>query len=200
MRKFILFVAVCAGLGTGSTAFAQRIDFSFGASTTTGPSATFDANGNTLTQSFARGTYLSFGGNLLFWHDLGLNAEVTWRATRSRYDFGLFGTAPYRPLFYDFNAVYSPKFNRISPELMAGIGAESLRIYSGQYTCYYTCTNYTTTNHFAGHFAGGLKLYVKGGLFVRPEAHVYLVRNNQEFNGSMIGRYGASIGYSFGGK
>lgn len=201
MKKLASALAVCVMLSIGSAAYGQRIDLSLGASTTTGPKASFDAVTSAVTPSFARGTYLTFGGNVLFWHDLGANAEVTWRATRSSYDFGIFGSLPYRPLFYDFNAVYSPKFNRISPELMAGIGAESLRVYTGQTICNgFSCTNYQSSNHFAGHFGGGLKLYVKGGFFARPEAHLYVVHNNQEFNGSLIGRYGASIGYSFGGK
>jgi hypothetical protein len=44
---------------------------------------------------------------------------------------------------------------------------------------------------------------VKGNLFVRPEAHFYFVHNNDQpigFNGGKIARYGASIGYSFGGQ
>jgi hypothetical protein len=49
-----------------------------------------------------------------------------------------------------------------------------------------------------GHFGGGLRLYVWGNLFVRPEAHFYLIHNNTDFSGPWAARYGASIGYSFG--
>jgi hypothetical protein len=36
-------------------------------------------------------------------------------------------------------------------------------------------------------------------MFVRPELRLYLVHNNAEFNTSHVIRYGASIGYTFGG-
>jgi hypothetical protein len=50
-----------------------------------------------------------------------------------------------------------------------------------------------------GQFGGGLKLYARGGLFVRPEVHVYAVKNNFEYTSNIVVRYGASIGYTFGG-
>jgi hypothetical protein len=49
-----------------------------------------------------------------------------------------------------------------------------------------------------GAFGGGLKLYAKGGFFIRPEARFYLVNNNFEYSSSRVLRYGASIGYTFG--
>ena len=119
MRKFTSVFTACMILSIASAAYAQRIDLSFGASTTTGPKASFNAVTGAITPSFARGTYLTFGGNVLFWHNLGANAEVTWRATRGSYDFGIFGSLPYRPLFYDFNAIYSPKFGRSRSPIMA---------------------------------------------------------------------------------
>jgi hypothetical protein len=200
LKKHSLLVAVCLLFMTVTAAYGQRVDLGFGAGTVTGPSNSFDSLGN-FTPSFGRGTYLSFSGNVLLFHGLGFNGEVSWRATRAKYPTFLFGDIPYRPLFYDFNALWAPKYGRVGPELMAGIGAESLRFYTGQTTCNgFSCTNYQSSNHFAGHFGGGLKLYVRGGFFVRPEGHIYLIRNNQEFNGSYIGRFGASIGYSFGGQ
>jgi hypothetical protein len=47
-------------------------------------------------------------------------------------------------------------------------------------------------------FGGALRLYVRGGFFVRPEAKIYLVNNNQEFSSNHVTRYGVSIGYTFG--
>jgi hypothetical protein len=49
-----------------------------------------------------------------------------------------------------------------------------------------------------GDFGAGLKFYPKGGFFIRPEAKVYLVTNNQLFSSSYATRFGASIGYTFG--
>jgi hypothetical protein len=48
-----------------------------------------------------------------------------------------------------------------------------------------------------GHFAAGLKYNVWGHMFVRPEAHVYLIHNNVEFSSPFATRFGVSIGYSF---
>jgi len=56
-----------------------------------------------------------------------------------------------------------------------------------------------SVNHFLGDFGGGVKLYpTNGGFFVRPEARVYVVNNNQEFSSAHATRYGVSIGYTFG--
>jgi hypothetical protein len=197
LKKLTLAVVVSVVFAAVTAAHAQRIDFSFGLSTTNGPSAQTDSSGNVVAPSFARGTYIGFGGNVLFYHNMGINGEVSLRATQAHYSTAFFDI-PYRPVFYDFNAIWAPKYGKLGPELMAGIGAESLRFYVAP-SCGSGCINYQSFNHFTGHFGGGLKIYVKGGFFVRPEAHLYLVHNNQEFNGGRVGRYGASIGYSFGG-
>jgi hypothetical protein len=59
-------------------------------------------------------------------------------------------------------------------------------------------TNYSSDKHFMGDFGAGLKFYPKGGFFIRPEAKLYLVTNNQLFSSSYATRFGASIGYTFG--
>jgi hypothetical protein len=202
LKKLTLLAAVWVVVGSMTAAHAQRIDFSFGLGSASGPSAQRDASGNVVAPSFARGVYINFGGNVLFFHNMGLNAEVSVRATQANYSTDFFPGIKYRPVFYDFNGIWAPKYDRVGPELMAGIGAESLRFYVAP-SCGAGCINYRSFNHFAGHVGGGLKLYVKGNLFVRPEAHFYFVHNNDQpigFNGGKIARYGASIGYSFGGQ
>ncbi len=47
-----------------------------------------------------------------------------------------------------------------------------------------------------GHFGGGVRVYVTRAIFLRPEAHLYLVNNNFEFAGPRVTRYAVSIGYS----
>ncbi|HKW26586.1 MAG TPA: hypothetical protein VJN48_12430 [Terriglobales bacterium] len=142
--------------------------------------------------------YPTFTGDFLFHKNFGVGAEVSWRATQT--NFAGVPTAPYRPVFYDVNAVYAPRFSRISPELLAGIGAESLRFYQPFFNCGVlgNCTNYTSSNHLMGVLGGGVRLYVWGHMFVRPEVRAYLIRNNVEFNSNHAIRYGASIGYTFG--
>jgi hypothetical protein len=48
-----------------------------------------------------------------------------------------------------------------------------------------------------GHLGAGLKYNVWGHMFVRPEAHLYLINNNVEFSSPRAYRFGVSIGYTF---
>ena len=191
LRVALLFAFACAALAALSNlALAQKVDFAFGISTVTAPSA--NANGPSL----SGGTYPGFSGDVLFWHNFGIGGEIYWRATQSIYPS--FPPTPYRPLFLDFDGVYSPRIaSHARLELSAGIGAVDTRIYCQD--CNNGYTNYATDKHFMGDFGAGLKIYPKGNFFVRPEARVYLVTNNQLFNSSYATRYGLSIGYTFGG-
>jgi hypothetical protein len=187
-------------LVTAVSAFAQSGDISFGMSTVTSP-GTSNADPNSgflVAPSIRGGSYLSFTGDFLLRHSLGVGGEISWRASQGLYG----GYQPYRPLFYDVFGVYAPKFNKYAgASLLAGIGAESNRFYTGQITCSGfsgSCTNYTSSNHFMGVFGGGLKLYPKGNFFIEPEVRLYLVHNNVEFSSSRMVRSGVSIGYSFG--
>jgi hypothetical protein len=197
LRKISLGILAAAIFLSGSGVFAQQLDMAFGVNALTSPAASLSTSGNTLA-SIGGGSYVGFSGDYLFLFNrqFGVGSEVFWRASRANYG----GSQPYRPLFYDFNAVWAPRLGqRVSAELMAGIGAESLRFYTPFQTCsFVSCTNYVSSNHFMGDFGGGLRFYVHGGLFLRPEAKLYLVRNNQEFSSNHATRYGLSIGYSFG--
>ncbi len=195
MKKFALFVLVSLALTVVGS--AQQFDAAFGASTVTAPSAV-DASGDHFPQSVGGGTFLAFSGDFLFKRNFGVGAEVSWRATQNNYA----GIAPFRPIFYDFNGVYAPPLGKhAAAELQAGIGAESVRFYTNFLNCSSftgTCTNYTSSNHFLGHFSAGLRYYIHGNVFIKPEAHLYLVHNNFEFSGARATRFGASLGYSFG--
>ena len=192
----LLFFAFAAMFTFSSAAQAQRIDFAFGVSSVTAPSAS-DANGiDHQPVSLTGGAYPGFSGDVLFFHNLGFGGELYWKGSRGNY--GGDSTLPFRPIFYDFNAVYSPKLaSHTYLELLAGIGAQSTRFYCS--SCYnpFTGTNYQSDNHFMGDFGGGIKFYPKGGFFVRPEARLYLVHNNLYFSSPRVARFGLSIGYTF---
>ena len=85
------------------------------------------------------------------------------------------------------DAVYLPKIApKVQGELSAGIGAESTRFDTPFTICgNFGCTNYQTSTHFMGQFGAGLKLYARGGFFVRPEVHFYMVHNNAEVHVSV---------------
>ncbi len=197
LRKLTLGATVLLFMSFVPAAFSQQMDFAFGMNTVTAPSGA-SASGDHFPQSLTGGAYPSFSGGVLITHGFGVNAEVAWRASRNLYA----GVAPIRPVLIDVNAVYAPRYGRISPELMAGLGAESIRFYQNFINCGFFggCTNYTSSNHFLGHFGGGLRLYFTNSLFLRPEAHLYLVNNNNEFSSARATRFGVSIGYSFGGR
>src|ERR1700756_4443346 len=174
------------------------MDFAFGISTVNAPSYSSTNTSIYPQQSLTGGTYPSLSGDFLLRKHVGVMGEISWRASQGLYD----GYQPYRPIFWDFDGIYISQLNKhVAVEVSAGIGAESTRFYNNYYTCSYIsgCTNYATSTHFMGQFGAGLKLYARGGLFVRPEIHYYLVNNNVEYTSSRVFRYGASIGYAFGG-
>jgi hypothetical protein len=190
LKKLLLFVASFCLLFLGSAAHAQQFDLSFGVSGLTGPPTTPDG-----IQTIGGGAYPSFGLDFLFYHNLGIGFNAAFRAKQNLYQ----GFQPFRPFFYDVDAVYAPPLGKhAQAELSAGIGAESIRFYTPFATCSFTgCTNFVSSNHFLGQFGAGLRLYVTRAIFIRPEAHFYVVHNNVEFSGSRASRFGVSIGYSF---
>ncbi len=197
MRKLTLIAGVFVLCLTVGTAYGQKLDAAFGVSTLTAPAAT-TSNG-LLFPSQSGGAYPVFSADFLLRHRLGIEGDVSWRASQALYG----GYQPYRPVFYSFNAIWVPRLTKnLSAEVLAGIGGEDIRFYQGQYVCngFFGCTTYLSSNHFMGDFGGGIRAYVWHDLFVRPEARVYLVNNNQEFSSGRSVRYGVSLGYSFGGK
>jgi len=196
LRKISGIAFLSVFLLLGSTVHAQQLDAAFGLGTVTAPSAS-DATGDFFPQSVGGGVFPSFSGDVLFLHHFGVGANVSWRATRNLSQ----GFLPFRPIFYDFNAVFAPPLGkRAAAQLEGGIGGESVRFYQGFVTCsFFSCTDFVSTNHFLGHVGGGIKLYAFHNFFIRPEVHFYFIHNNVEFSGNHATRLGASIGYTFRG-
>ena len=193
----ILFLSLSISL-VASLHAQQQIDSQFGISGMNAPSATtFDLNDfNHSPQSLSGGVYPSFAADFIIWRNLGFNGEVAWRASRATYQ----DLTPYRPIFYDFNAVYAKKTGRVGFVAMGGIGAESIRFYGDFLNCnnFGQCTNYVSSNHFMGHVGAGVRLYLTNSVYLAPEAHLYFVHNNVEFTSARATRYGLNIGYTFG--
>jgi hypothetical protein len=193
LRKLSLIAVLVLPFLVQGTLHAQQFDVAFGVGTLTAPSAS-SASGNHAPVSLTGGAYPVFSADLLLKNRFGVSGELAWRASRNLYA----GFQPYRPLFYDFNGIYAPKLGKsAAAELSAGIGWESLRFYQGFTTCGVTCTDFVSSNHFMGHFGAGLRYYFRGHFFVRPEADLYLINNNQEFSSPRATRFGVSLGYSF---
>lgn len=197
MKRLVAVAAMCWICVMVAPAGAQQIDVAFGGGSLTSPGNSF--SGGTLLPGEGGGAFVGFNGDVLFRGNLGVQAEVNWKGSQGLYE----GQAPYRPLFYDFNAIYARRFSKyFGAEALAGIGGESIRFYQGSYSCdiYGNCTNYVSSNHFMGDFGGGIRFYPYGNFFVRPEVRLYLINNNAEFSSGHPVRYGVSIGYTFGGS
>lgn len=198
MKKvgMILFIASLCGVVV--PAAAQKVDVAIAGGSVISSNSSFSSSQG-LVPGQGGGTYIGVNGDVLFHRHLGVQGEVNWRASQGIYA-GLF---PYRPIFWDFNAIYARRFSpRLGAEVLGGIGGESLRFYSGQYNCdaYGNCTNYVSSNHFMADVGGGLRVYFWHNLFLRPELRLYLVHNNTQFSSNYPLRYGVSLGYTFGGS
>lgn len=199
MRKLLLSFAFVLALTLTSSLSAQEFDAAFGFGTVKAPAASVDSNGVSF-PSLSGGLYPSFSGIFRLKHHIGFGGEVAWRGRQAVYGVTSFGNIqPYRPIFYDFNAVYGVTQKKFGGDVMAGIGGEDLRFYTPFFQCgaFSGCTNYQSSNHFAFHVGGDIRYYFWGHAFIRPEAHYYVVHNNVEFNNVNVARFTVSIGYSF---
>ncbi|MFL6436593.1 MAG: hypothetical protein ACJ71Q_03360 [Terriglobales bacterium] len=199
MRRLSALLFVCSSLILAGTLHAQQFDAQFGISGIHSQSATnFDPNNvDHLPQSLSGGVYPSVAADFLLFHNLGVGGEISWRATRALY----LDTLDYRPIFYDFNAVYARKVSRVGFAAMGGIGAQSTRFYEGgcvSINANGQCTDFVSSNHFLLHLGAALRLYVTHSVYVAPELHYYYVRNNVDFTSPNVTRYGLNIGYTFG--
>jgi hypothetical protein len=146
------------------------------------------------------GFYLNLGGDVILKHRVGAAFDINWKAGQGA--FGGPGGQPYRPLLFTFNGVFQPRLSKKAGlDLFGGIGWQSTRFYGYQPTsnCVYFGACYTSSNHFLVDVGGGIRYYVWGHMFVRPEIRVFHILNNGDnFTSDNVFRVGASIGYTIG--
>jgi hypothetical protein len=200
LRKFAFLATLVALLTFPSISSAQQGDAMIGFGTVMSPNATACGQGSTLSFTCPErgGLYTNISGDVIFHRRVGFGFDAAWRSLG---DYGGFGQ-PYRPILFDFNGVYQPKITKkLGADLMAGVGWQTTRFYAYQNTssCVYFNACYTSSNHFLIDIGGGIRYYVWGHVFVRPEAHYYHILNNTDYfsSGNVI-RVGASIGYTIG--
>ena len=115
--RLAILAAVFGSLCSAASA-QQQIDVAFGMNTLTAPPAS-EATGNHTPQSLTGGAYPSFSADVLIFKNIGFQGEFGWKATRGDWQ----GVQPYRPMFYDFNAIFVPKLaDRTYLELLAVLG------------------------------------------------------------------------------
>jgi hypothetical protein len=194
LRKFAFFATIFAFSLIASLASAQQGDAYFGFGTMTAPGA---PSCNFTTGCPEKGgLYPNIGADVIFHRRMGIGFDVTWKG-----DQGSYAGIPYRPILVDFNGVYQPRLGKkLGLDLTGGLGWQSTRFYASQYTCsFFSCINYTSSDHFLIDLGAGVRYYVWGHFFVRPEAHYYWVHNNtNDFTGNSLFKVGASIGYTIG--
>jgi hypothetical protein len=140
------------------------------------------------------GTYPGFNVDALLYPHLGVQVEGLFRYHEALYS----GYQYFRPVFYDANALF---LNKITPktrlELTGGAGAETVLFYGQLSSCSIgVCRNNITGSHFLLHAGAGVRYYFLHRVFVRPEANVYHIFNNNAFSTGTVLRLGATIGFS----
>ncbi len=185
-----------------SAAHAQaRLDAYFGMGTArdsaNSQSVDILGTGTFLPPGSMGGVFGTVGGGLMLTPTLGAGAEISFRFAQGDY-----AGAGLRPIFYDFNGIWTPKLGKapLMPELQAGFGGVNLRFYGAtQYYNYYTGTysNFAgSSNHLQLHAGLGLRVYVKEHLFVRPQFDYRWVRNLSEFNRESVVAFTLAVGFS----
>lgn len=147
------------------------------------------------------GLFMKVSGGVMFKPSFGAGFETSFRPAQGDYA-GL----QYRPLFYDFNAIYKPpvKSKRWVPELQAGLGGANVKFYANQSSCNSLtgCSTsnlfLTSANHLQVHIGGGLRYYFTDHFFLRPEVDAHWVNNFSQFGNNWVPEYGMSIGYTLG--
>jgi hypothetical protein len=210
LRKSAFLGTLIALFALCSLASAQQGDAYIGGGTmlssSTPSSARIGGSNCTLTSSGNAvcpekgGTYLNLGADVIFKHRIGAAFDINWKASQG--NFGGPAGQPYRPLLFTFNGVYQPRLSKkVGLDLFGGIGWQSTRFYAYQSTtnCVYFGACYTSSNHFLVDVGGGLRYYVWGHMFLRPEARYFHILNNTDnfYSGNVL-RVGASIGYTIG--
>lgn len=199
LTRFFAFVLACGLLLCCGLAHAQHIDFAVGGSSVWSP-ANKTALVGFIPPPIKGGVYPSASLQYIGPSNFGINVEGAVRYHKTLYnDF-----QPYRPIFYEVNAVFAPQINkRFSADFMGGVGGETVLFYSQVNPCTALangCRTFINTTHFLVHLGGDFRYYFLGNFFVRPEAHWDFIPNNSEFHSRNVFRFGASVGYTFGSR
>ena len=199
MRKTALLAVICGFIFLASLSQAQQADAMLGFGTIMSSGSTA-CGANSCVIPEKGGLYPSISADVIFHKRVGFNFEANWRTKQGLDNAN--GGQYYRPILFDFNGVYQPHLSKkVGVDLMGGIGWQSTRFYGYQPTsnCVFFGACYTSSNHFLVDVGGGIRYYVRGHVFVRPEAHFYHILNNTaDFSSNNVVRVGASIGYTIG--
>ena len=174
LRKIALLAVLSGLVFLASLAPAQQADAMFGGGTIMSSGSCDPSIGVCPEKG---GFYPSLGADVIFHKRVGFAFESSWKGSQGAY--GGPGGQPFRPILFDFNGMYQPRISKkVGADLMAGVGWQTTRFYLPYCTNSFTCNNYTSSNHFLVDVGGGIRYYVWGHVFLRPEAHFYHILNN----------------------
>jgi len=149
------------------------------------------------------GLFAGFGATVMFRKHLGVDGEYVFKLKRATYlpDDSLV----MRPTFYDLNAVWQPfSSERFVPFLEGGFGGAKIKLYFSQpnLTGITSTSGFSAgsdTSHFQLHGAVGMKVYVHGNLFVKPQFDMhYATHLTDEFGRNLVLQFMGYVGYTFG--
>lgn len=195
-----VLLAVCLSAGLAS---AQSVYFGVGTTHLSSNGQTIDTfgTGNPFSTPSMTGAFGKVGGDLMITPHFGIGAETDFRFSQ-----GAYAGLTYRPIFYDFNAIYTPfrASKRIVPEFQGGLGAVNTRFFYSSQSCdaFAGCSNSNQfvegSNHFQVHMAAALRFYVTPHFFIKPQVDAHYVNNFFQFGSNWVPEYSASIGWRFG--
>jgi hypothetical protein len=192
---FLIVSATLASAQSGSVYYAAGLATDSAA----GPIDTLGA-GITYNAPRMGGFFDTIGADFIFYHKLGVGAEMSFRNSK-----GPYAGLQYRPTFYDVNAVYQPVVSsrRLVPDIQAGLGRANLSFYytpqfclTFQEGCRSATAEVNSVTHLELHFAGGLRYYIYKGLFVRPQVDLRWVHKFSYFGSSLVPEYTVAVGYT----
>lgn len=197
MRRFLSLAFVCALAGIAVSAHAQELNLAVGGNTLWSPKNTTASEGF-LPPPLKGGVYPSVSAEYIKENHWGFLVEGAFRYRYAVYnDF-----QTYRPIIYDVNGVYTaPVAHKTRLDVMAGIGGETLLFYAPYYSCGIPtggCRTFLNSTHFLVHAGVGINYSLWRRIFVRPEAHWYVIPNNYQFHSDNLFKVGVSVGYKFG--
>ena len=191
--------------GLGSATDSAGTGFNLNTLTSCAPGNVFDnINGACEPGPTIGGVFGVFGVDFMLKAHLGFNGEYAFRFAQAPY-LPLAGLN-FRPGFYDFNVVYQPlSGKRIVPLVEGGIGGARIALYQTQtvsitgITSTFTIPAGLNANHFQVHAAVGVKLYVKGNIFIKPQFDIHYVTHlTDQFGRDWVPQYTVAVGYTFG--
>ena len=186
-----------------ATAFAcaQGFDAYFGMGTarvgSTNQVVDLLGTGDPMPTTAMGGIFGTAGAGMMIKPSLGFGGEVSFRFAQGDY-----ANTGYRPIFYDFNGIWTPSLGsmRVVPEFQGGLGGVNMRFYGGtQYYDYYSgrYTNFAgSINHFQLHTQAGLRIFITDVIFLRPTVDYRWVKGFTEFSSNWVGQFSLAIGVS----